>query len=267
MLIEFYTDTLQELLDKELINRDMRILVLCGGNLDRDALLRLGFKNVTISNIDTRMTGTEYAPFAWSFQDAENLTLADGDYDFCIAHSGLHHCASPHRALLELYRVARTGVLIFEPRDNLLSRLGVLLNFAQEYEVLAVKDNGYTFGGVRNTAIPNYVYRWTEREIRKTVASFAPWVRHGFLFRYRLRVHWGRLWSLKNKVLLVLMALAYPFLKCLTLLCPGQCNNFAFAIFKPLIPDGLQPWIKMDDNGVNLDKAWVEKRYGSTVMH
>jgi SAM-dependent methyltransferase len=70
----------------------------------------------------------EFAPFLWSFQDAERLTFAENEFDFCIVHSGLHHCYSPHRALLEMYRVARVGLLVFEPRDGALVRLGMRLN-------------------------------------------------------------------------------------------------------------------------------------------
>ena len=33
----------------------------------------------------------------------------DGAFDFVVVHQGLHHCHSPHRGLLEMYRVARRG--------------------------------------------------------------------------------------------------------------------------------------------------------------
>ena len=48
-------------------------------------------------------------------------------------------------------------------------RLGVV----DEYELTAVADNGLPAGGVRNSPVPNYVYRWTEREVEKTIASAA----------------------------------------------------------------------------------------------
>ena len=54
------------------------------------------------------------------------------------AETRRHHCHSPHRGLLEMYRVARRGVLAFEPRDTRLVRLGVRLGFGQEYEIAAV---------------------------------------------------------------------------------------------------------------------------------
>ena len=50
------------------------------------------------------------------------LRLEDNAVDFCIAHNGLHHCVSPHQGLLELFRVARRGIVVFEPRDSFLTR-------------------------------------------------------------------------------------------------------------------------------------------------
>ena len=55
---------------------------------------------MTISNVDE--SGDVYAPYAWSRQDAEALDLPDGSFDLAAVSAGLHHCASPHRALLEM---------------------------------------------------------------------------------------------------------------------------------------------------------------------
>src|SRR5256885_1555796 len=190
---DFYLTILKALLKDGILTREMRILVVCGAVPDKDALRREGFANVTISSLDERYDKQEFAPYVWSFQDAEKLSFGDGEFDFCIAHNGLHHCHSPHRALLEMYRVAKKGVLVFEPRDSLLARFGVYLGFGQEYEVAAVVGNGLKFGGVRNTFMPNYVYRWTEREIEKTVRSFRPWGKHRFIYRYAFTAPWDPL--------------------------------------------------------------------------
>ncbi len=129
---DFYRKTLSWLLDQRVLTREMRLLVVCGGGADKDVLHNLGFTNVTISNLDTRLKGDEFAPYEWSHQDAENLTYRDGEFDFAIAHNGLHHCYSPHHALLEMHRVCRVGVLVFEPRDTLITRMGVSVNLGQE---------------------------------------------------------------------------------------------------------------------------------------
>src|SRR5262249_38325060 len=160
----------------------MRILVACGGATDQDVFIKSGFANVVISNLDTRMNGDEFSPFTWSFQDVERLSFEDNSFDFAVVHSGLHHCYSPHRCFLELYRVARKGVLLFEPYDTLFSRIGARLNFGQTYELAAVFSNNFQFGGVNNTAIPNYIYRMSESEIEKVVTCFAPYGKHRFQF-------------------------------------------------------------------------------------
>jgi hypothetical protein len=42
------------------------------------------------------------------------------------------------------------------------------------HELPALIDGDYKPGGVDGTGVPNFVYRWTRREVRKVVASFDP---------------------------------------------------------------------------------------------
>ena len=258
---DFYVDVVRRLVDRGVLRPHSRVLVACGGEHDRDALLQCGLRDVTISNLDARMRGDEFAPYAWSFQDAERLDFADGAFDFAIVHNGLHHCHSPHRALCELYRVARVGVLVFEPYDGPLARLAVRLGFGQDYEVAAVFDNGMTFGGVGNSAIPNYVYRWTEGEVRKAIRSYAPVGHHHFAFHYALRVPWTRLRMLRGRLRLAATAAALPLLRLGTMLVPRLCNNFAFVVLKPRLPEELLPWLRLEDGAVALDREWLGARY------
>jgi SAM-dependent methyltransferase len=264
---DFYSDTLRKLLRSGEIDLTMRVLVVCGGDRDRDALHQCGFRHVTISNLDVRMRGDEFAPFQWSYQDAEHLTFADDQFDLCIAHSGLHHCRSPHRALIEMYRVAKVGVLVFEPYDGPFARLGVLLNIAQEYEVAAVFDNDLAFGGLQNTEVPNYVYRWTEIEVRKSIQSYAPFGRHRFSFFYATRVPWSRFRLLKNKVYLGLALTSIALVRLVGLVFPRVCNNFAFFVLKPRMPDDLFPWLTLADadksvrGNITVNKDWFTRRY------
>jgi len=262
---DFYIDILQDLLSKGALDLNMRILVLCGGPRDRAALLSCGIRAATISNVDPRMTGNEYAPFEWKFQDAEHVSFENDSFDFCIAADGLHHCQSPHRALLEMYRVARLGIIVLEPRDNLTTRIGVRLGFGQDYETAAVHDNAAKFGGVRNTEIPNFVYRWTEREIEKTVQAYAPWGKHQFIYWYKLRLPWLQLRTRRSKAKLLLTMAAYPFLRLLTWIFPGQSNNFAFAILKPRVPQDLLPWVTLDGRNMKVNRAWLDRRYGPSI--
>lgn len=104
-------------------------------------------------------------------QDAENLTYANGSFDVAVVHAGLHHCYSPHRALLEMYRVSRKQAIAFESRDSFLMRTAVRLGLTLDCEIDAIVGDK---GGVAETGVPNFVYRWTEREVEKVIASFDP---------------------------------------------------------------------------------------------
>ncbi len=172
-MADFYSDTLNRLVQRGVLRRNMKVLVVCAGQYDRDVLRRCGFTDVTLSNLDPVVGGSGCAPFTWRLEDAERLSYDDGEFDVVIAHSGLHHARSPHRAVLEMYRVGRVGVVAFEPVDNLVTRIGVWLGVGQQYELAAVAGAGCRSGGQRNTPIPNYVYRWTPREVEKTIRSYA----------------------------------------------------------------------------------------------
>jgi hypothetical protein len=233
----FYSRTLARLLDEDVATTADRIVVACGGPVDRDTLVTAGFTDVVISNLDERMVGDEYAPYSWERQDAEALTWTDDSADWGLVHAGLHHCASPHRALGELLRVGRKGAIVFEARDSLLVRAGVRLHLVEEYEVTAVAANGGDFGGMRNGPIPNHVYRWTEREVRKTVRSLLPGHEHDIRFLYGVRVPTERLGEGWRGALGRAAARAAPAVERVA---PRQGNEFAFVIRKNIRP---QPWL------------------------
>jgi SAM-dependent methyltransferase len=258
----FYAEMLERLMREGVLSRETRVLVSCGGYMDRRVLAGLGFQNAVISNLDERMDADCFAPFEWSFQDAEGLDFEDDAFDFGIVHAGLHHCFSAHRALLELYRVGRKGILVFEPYDNLVTRLGVRLGFGQDYEHAAVAQNALRNGGVRNSSIPNHVYRWTAGEIVKTIRSYAPHAEPRFEFRHALRIPWRRLRRRRNPVPLWGMVLTFPLLKALGLLFPSQTNEFSALVVKPELPRDLHPWLKLDAGAVAIDPAWVGQHYG-----
>lgn len=238
----FYRRVLGSLLAEGVIEPGMSVLVSCGGSADRDALAGAGFTDVTITNVDSAGDDGALAPFAWEHQDAEGLTYADGSFDVAIVSAGLHHCRSPHRALLELYRVARVAAIGLESRDSSLMRLAVRLGAVDDYELAAVAAHGLAAGGVANTSTPNFVYRWTEREVEKTIASYAPHARH--------RVRYFREFELPEVLTraargprgVVLRTLG-PLAGLVTRVLPSQGNLFAFAIEKPRVPEDLQPWM------------------------
>jgi SAM-dependent methyltransferase len=254
----FYRRTLDALLADGTITRDASVLVVAGGDADRDAFLGAGFENVTISNVDE--SGDVYTPYAWSRQDAEQLDLPDGSYDFVVVSAGLHHCASPHRALLEMYRVARLGLLAIESRDSLLMRVAVRAGAAGAYELEAVVAHDFRAGGVRNTAVPNYVYRWTEREIEKTIAANAPHATHGFRYFREFELPESLLEMRRNRLAATAVRAAKPVVTAITRAFPSQGNLFAFAVLKPRLPGDLHPWLRQDGEEVVPDADWMRRR-------
>jgi hypothetical protein len=142
----FYRRVVGELLERGVLTRDLALVVVGGGELDRSVLESHGFRNVTLTNLD---------PEQGEVEDAEALSYADGSFDFGIVSAALHHCRSPHRALLELYRVSRIGVLALEARDSTLMRLANRIGVAEEYELTVVAAEGFRTGGVANSAVPN----------------------------------------------------------------------------------------------------------------
>jgi len=253
----FYRHILHRLHDEGVVERGMSVLVGCGGTADRDALAEALFTDVTITNVDDAGDDGSLAPFAWERQDAESLTYEDNAFDLTVVSAGLHHCRSPHRALLELYRVARVAAVALESRDSALMRLAVRLGAVDEYELVAVAAHGLRSGGVANSSTPNYVYRWTEREVEKTVASFAPHARH--------RIRYFREFELPETLLEIdkglrasLLRVAAPVVAAVTKAVPSQANLFAFAIEKPDPARDLQPWMASADEP---DERVIGKSY------
>jgi len=256
----FYSALLKKLLESRQLSRDMSVLVICGTVKDKKVFSELGFTNVTVSNLDTRAPSDEFAPYSWSYQDAENLDFPDKDFDFVVVNAGLHHCQSPHRGLLEMYRVARKCLLVIEARESVLMKLALRMGMAEEYEVCNVVTEGLEFGGVRNTLVPNYVYRWTEREVIKTIASYAPYAKHGIAFHYDLKFPFGSLVD-RHPIYLITAIILYPFVKLAGKLFRKQSNLFAFLINKPALPQELFPWLRLEENNIALNMSWIENRY------
>jgi hypothetical protein len=248
---QFYLQTLRDLLEAGLISTSYRVLVTCGGTVDQQALEAAGFRDVVISNVDTRLKGDEFAPFAWSYQDAERLNFADGAFDLVVAHSGLHHCRSPHRALLE-----------FEPRDGLLVRCGVRLGIGQEYEVAAVVANGGEYGGVENSAVPNYIYRWTPREVEKTIQSYAPHARHMYRYFYALRAPRSATGMRRGSWRLPVTRTLDFLLPRFARVFPALANNMGFFIGKPDPAKDLQPWLQRSEGSLRLDQRYAAEHFG-----
>lgn len=254
-LADFYLETIR----KAGIGPDETVLVLCGGSYDRRTLEAAGIATAVISNLGHHDGATAYGNYAWERQDAENVARADGSVDWAVVHAGLHHCASPHRALCEMLRVASKGIVVVESRDSLVSRLARRLGLVPDYELEpALLSNGER-GGYRDTAIPNYIYRWTESEIEKTVASFDPAHRHAIRFYYDWRLPMQRIAMARNPLVRLAVRTAAAARGLLRASMPKQGNCFGIVVRKTQVP---QPWVKRQESGELLpDLAFIAARY------
>jgi ubiquinone/menaquinone biosynthesis C-methylase UbiE len=156
-----------------------KILVLGAGALDKKIFDELNFANVVYSNFNSKIEDQK------DFKNIllQEINLKDNSYEYCVAHACVHHSSKPHNAILEMYRVASKGILVIEANDCLLTRIACKLGLAEEFEKTATLNNNLS-GGVDNTNIPNFVYRWTEREIYKLISSYKPNSKHDINFVY-----------------------------------------------------------------------------------
>ena len=261
----FFQTVLADLLKSSAISKEDSILVICGGDTDFDNLRTAGFENVTISNLDERMladNGACYAPYQWRFENAETIQTADASYDFVLVHSGLHHLRCPLKGVTEMYRVARKGIIGFEPNLNLFTKLGARLGFGQRWEHAAVFFNDMKWGGVENTEIPNYVYRFRADDIRQTANTFNPVADHECRFWYSTRFP-DRLLSVRNPLIRIPAKLGAPVFEFAGRTLPVLANNMAFWVRKPAVPEDLLPWLTTSEGVVRLDQKELAKIYSA----
>ena len=160
------------------INKNENFLLISGSIHEIQILKNLGYTNFTTTYHDEK---EEKNLQNYGFEinknlfraDVRNLKFENQSFEYVITNATLHHVDQPHKAITEMYRVARKGVLIIESNDSLTMQIACKLKFAEEFEISSIdlKNNS---GGLLDTGVPNYVYRWTEREIIKTLKSYDP---------------------------------------------------------------------------------------------
>ena len=163
---------------KNLIDKGSNFLLISASMYEVKILKNLGYLNFNITYHDDAEK-KQFLDYGFKENinlfksDLRNLAFKDKSFDYAITNATIHHIDLPHKAITELYRVAIKGVLIIESNDSLIMRLASKIKLAEEFEVSSVSEDKNT-GGLLDTAIPNYVYRWTEKEIFKLLKSFDP---------------------------------------------------------------------------------------------
>lgn len=253
--ISFY----KKVVNSYIKDKNASILICGAGTLDMSVFQQLGFTNVTISNLDTRMDENFYKPYKWGFENAESLSYGNSSFDYTVIHAAIHHASLPHKVLCEMYRVARIGVLGIENRDSITMRILERLNLTQMYEHAAVYFNNCKYGGLNNTEIPNFVYRWTEREIEKTIQTYAPIYEHFYSYAYGTAFPCTPKLESKGQIKIIFLKLLRPAYQVLVKLFPKQQNLFAFYIEKSNLNYKLFPWLMLDENGdIKFNKEWAK---------
>lgn len=152
------------------------VLVVGCSAEDGRSLRKIGFTRITLSNLldprPSEQADLDEAGMHAISVDAEAMELADNSYDLVLAHEALHHCRSPHKALLEMLRVSRRHVILLEPNNSLAMQCLLKLRFSFPYELPAVIASGFRTGGVRDSNIPNYIFRWNAMDLYQTAASY-----------------------------------------------------------------------------------------------
>jgi SAM-dependent methyltransferase len=173
-----FEQALRECVESTGIDAMDSILIVGGSYRDANVVYRAGFRRITLSNIepmsDAEKSSFKEAELTVLYADLESLSFPDSSFNVVLAHEVLHHCRSPHRALLEMLRVSRRHVIVMEPNDSLTMRALIRMRFSFPYELPAVTSNNYEKGGVQNSSIPNYIYRWDRRGIYQAAAAYLP---------------------------------------------------------------------------------------------
>ena len=247
--LKFYKKNLKEFIPD--INAS--ILVCGAGISDSKVFEMLSYKNVTMSGMDLRegITGR----FKQLQENAEALSFEDNTFDFCVMHASVHHTRLPHKVITELYRVSSKGFLVIEGRDSLFMRLTQYIGLTEEYEV---KGN-FPGSGVNGTDIPNYIFRWTEKEIIKTIKCYEPRFKHRFAFRYGSYYPDGAGKSTWKRGIIKIL---YPLYWILKSIFPKQQNRFAFFVYKP-DDKHLLPWLYRNKQSgeIEVDRKYIKEVY------
>lgn len=257
---KLYARVLEKAISIGVINTESKILVVGGGPNDFLTLRHFNFQNVVISNLAPHGNQTDFNPYTWVRSDLNELKFENNSFDLVIVSAALHHLYSPHRGLCEMLRVSSKAVIFIESSDNILSKFARKIGFVPSYEIDAILNDGK--GGVENSSIPNFIYRWTRSEVKKTVNSFLPHTSNSFCFFHNYELPVARLNRSKNIFIKATLPLIWFLKLFLKTFIPRQANEFGVLIIKG---QKLHPWLIGKTNNPKLNLAYLRENYNTTL--
>ena len=257
---KLYARVLENVIKIGIINLESKILVVGGGPNDFLTLRHFNFKNVVISNLEPHGNQIDYTPYSWIVSDLNDLKFESNSFDLVIVSAALHHLYSPHRGLCEMLRVSSKAVIFIESSDNLLSKFARKIGIVPNYEIDAILSDGK--GGVENSSIPNFIYRWTRSDVKKTVNSFLPHTSNSFYFFYNYELPVARLNRSKNIFIKAILPFFWLLRFLLKTFFPRQANEFSALIIKG---QKLHPWLIGKINNPILNLAYLRENYKTTL--
>jgi ubiquinone/menaquinone biosynthesis C-methylase UbiE len=198
---------------KKYIKTNDKILVVGANHKDILILNYLNYKNTIFSNlilddINKDINKEDHQLIELFKQssickiDGNRIDFNNNYFDFCITNASLHHMSKPHNAICEMFRVAKKGIIFVEGNNSLLSKFLIKLNIIEEYEKSSIDYKNINGGGVDGTTIANYIFRWSEEEIKKILNCFMPNKKKRFIISYHITSNnFSNLKNIKNKVI------------------------------------------------------------------
>ena len=138
-LMDFKFNRVMKLLGRSVQGSNV-LVICCGSGMDAEYVVRRGAGVVAMdisggclgrARIRAYRYGVDYVLVRG---DAENLPFRDGSFDYAFVHDGLHHLPEPERAIAEMARVARRGIMITEPADANMTKLLIRSRLMKPYE-------------------------------------------------------------------------------------------------------------------------------------
>ncbi len=128
----------------------------------------------------------------WSVENAESLSFDDNSFDFVLCKESYHHFPRPAKALYEMLRVAKKGVILLEPYDRNLTTphrfsisdgLYTLAKIAKSVLSYFTGKSGYNYGAYE--PVGNYIFSISPREMEKVALALNyPFVAFSRLWDY-----------------------------------------------------------------------------------